>query len=159
MKDIKALTTRYQNGALTSANQQSQQVDAQKPEITEQVIQLVNKITKRFEGIYQFTGNRSQEKTNLYKAELTRALYKVRDQITEKNITEAIDYFALQGGKFVPSIPEFIQVLLKSTSDTMKAPEHVWFDSAKALPQYTPEQFQSMGKSGVALAREKLKGK
>lgn len=134
-------------------------VSEQRAEATEQVINLVNNITARFEGIYQYTGNINQRKTNLYKQELTKALYQVRSEISEEKITKAINYFAINGGTFAPSIPEFMQVVLGKHEDMVKPPEHVWFDRAKALPAHTPEQVQTMGKKGVARVREILKGK
>lgn len=150
MKDMRSLVQGYSG---------STHISEQRAEATEQVISLVNNITSRFEGIYQYTGNINQRKTNLYKQELTKALYQVRGEITEDKITKAINFFALNGGSFAPSIPEFMQVVLGKHKDMVKAPEHVWFDSAKALPAHTPEQVQSMGKKGVAQARDVLKRK
>jgi hypothetical protein len=114
-------------------------------------------ITQRFDGIYQYTGNRNPQKMALHRQEMTQALFNIREQINETMIHEAIDYFALKGGKFAPNVPEFIQVLLKEHEEIRKYPEHRWFDKSKALPQFTPEQFQSMGKDGVALARQAIK--
>ena len=127
--------------------------------MTEQVIQLVNKITTRFEGLYQYTGNVNQRKTDLFKQELTKALYQVRHQIDEEKINQAINFFALHGGSFAPSIPEFMKVVLGQHEEQIKAPELVWFDSSKALPKHTPEQIQEIGKKGISMAREALKKK
>jgi len=150
MKDMRSLVQGYSGNTNLSE---------QRSEATEQVINLVNNITARFEGLYQYTGNINQRKTNLYKQELTKALYQVRSEITEEKITKAINYFAINGGTFAPSIPEFMQVVLGKHEGMVKPPEHVWFDRAKALPAHTPEQVQTMGKKGVARVREVLKGK
>jgi len=153
MKDVRQLMSRANHNLRT---QQQQPAEVQTPE---SVISLVNTINNRFEGIYQFTGNNTQQRAGLYKQELTKALYKIREQINETMIHEAIDYFALKGGRFAPNVPEFIQVVLKEHDEIRKHPEHQWFDKSKALPQFTPEQFQSMGKDGVALARQAIKRK
>lgn len=151
MKSLRELSSNVQGQVGQHPTQQNKAV------VTEQVVSLVNNITKRFEGIYQYTGNRSQEKTNLYKAELTRALYLVRDKIDEQKINNAIKYFSLHGGAFAPSIPEFIQVVLGEKEELQKPPELKWFDSNKALPAHTPEQYQQMGKHGVEQAKKLLK--
>jgi len=153
MKDVRQLMSRANHNLRT---QQQQPAEIQTPEA---VISLVNMITQRFEGIFQFTGNKTPQKIALHKQEMTQALFKIRDQINENMIDEAIDFFALRGGKFAPNVPEFIQVVLKQHDEIRKHPEHQWFDKSKALPQFTPEQFQSMGKSGIELARQAIKKK
>lgn len=126
-------------------------------QVPDNVIGLVNNITQRFEGIYQYTGNKTAEKTRLYKIELTQALFKVRNKITEQQVVAAVDYFALNGGAFAPSVPEFIQVVLGKHQAQEKPPELAWFDASKALPQYTPQQYQDMGKKGVDAVKALLK--
>jgi len=149
MKNIQEITSNYTSYQPVS--------NAENIEVTEHVIQLVNEITKRFEGIYQYTGNRTQEKTNLYKKEMTRALFQVKDKIDEKKVTDAINFFSVNGGSFAPSVPEFIQAVLGNNIEMIKPPEHVWFDPSKALPEFTPVEIQEFGKKGIALAREALK--
>jgi len=152
MKDVRQLMSRANQNLRSSQLQQP--VEIHTPEA---VINLVNTINNRFEGIYQFTGNNTQQRASLYKQELTKALYKIREQINEEMIHEAIDFFALKGGRFAPNVPEFIQVVLKQHDEIRKHPEHKWFDKSKALPEFTPEQFQSIGQSGIALARQAMK--
>ena len=148
MKDIKNVLPTYYSAI--------NKLPKGKVEVSQDVIQLVNEISKRFEGIYQYTGNRTQEKMNLYKRELTRALYLVNDKISKKQVNDAIDFFAINGGTFAPSVPDFIQAVLGNHKEMIKSPEHVWFDSAKALPQHTPSQYQDYGKKGMAIVREML---
>lgn len=157
MKEMGTVMQGYNSGQMQSQNEQNSM--AKNTNAPEQVISLVNKITARFEGIYQYTGNVNQRKTNLYKQELTKALYQVRHKIDETKINQAINFFALHGGSFAPSIPEFMKVVLGQHEEQIKAPELKWFDASKALPQHTPEQLQKIGQHGVSLAREALKKK
>ncbi|NQZ81990.1 MAG: hypothetical protein HRT52_13325 [Colwellia sp.] len=154
MKDVRQLMSQANHNLRT--NQQHAQ-EIQEVQTPENVISLVIMITQRFEGIYQYTGNRTQQKMALHRQELTQALANIQEQINEDMIHDAIDFFALKGGKFPPNVPEFIQVVLKQHDEIRKHPEHQWFDKSKALPQFTPEQFQSMGKNGIALARQAIK--
>ena len=154
MKDVRQLMSQANHNLRT--NQQQAQ-DVQEVQTQENVISLVMMITQRFEGIYQYTGNRTQQKMALHRQEMTQALFNIREQINESMIDEAIDFFALKGGKFPPNVPEFIQVVLKQHDELRKHPEHQWFDKSRALPQFTPEQFQSMGKNGIELALQAIK--
>ncbi|REL36883.1 hypothetical protein [Thalassotalea euphylliae] len=117
----------------------------------------INKVVEAIDGMYQFSGLRDTEKTNRYKAELTKGLYSIRDRIDESNLRNALNFFRTQGGKFPPSVPEFIQAVLGQHEEQTKPPELVWFDASKALPKHSAEQMAEFAKQGIASARAALK--
>lgn len=153
MKDIKDIAVVINQGSTKVVNKEEGMTPP------EAVVNLVNVIVSRFDGIYQFTGNKNSDKLVVHKQELTKALFKVRDQFNEQDIENAIDFFAINGGKFPPSVPEFIQAVLGNHVDMISHPEHKWFDPSRALTQYTPEQIQTMGKNGIAKIRDMMKNK
>ncbi|REL28367.1 hypothetical protein DXX93_18555 [Thalassotalea euphylliae] len=117
----------------------------------------INKVVEAIDGMYQFSGLRDTDKTNRYKAELTKGLYSIRDRIDEGNLRSALNFFRTQGGKFPPSVPEFIQAVLGQHEEQAKPPELVWFDASKALPKHSAEQMAAFAKQGIADARAVLK--
>jgi len=129
------------------------------PQIPEELKSTINKIVTSIDGMYHFSGFKDPVKLSQYKMELTKGLYKVRDKINEQNLKDALDLFRLKGGKFPPSVPEFIQAVLGQHEEQAKPPEHVWFDASKALPKHSAEQMASFAKKGVADLRAALKKK
>lgn len=119
----------------------------------------INKVVEAIDGMYQFSGLRDTDKTNRYKAELTKGLYSIRDRIDESNLKNALNFFRTQGGKFPPSVPEFIRAVLGQHEEQAKPPELVWFDASKSLPKHSAEQMAEFAKQGIASVREALKKK
>ncbi|WP_448214218.1 hypothetical protein [Colwellia sp. MEBiC06753] len=154
-KNITGLVNQY-----SPDNQQLQQREANPaPRVPQELQTMINKVVSSIDGMYQFSGFRNNTKLDLYKAELTKALYKVRDKVNEQSLKAALDLFRTKGGKFPPSVPEFIQAVLGEHEEQIKAPEHHWFDASKALPKYSAEQMSEIGKHGIELARAALQKK
>ena len=118
---------------------------------------IINKIVTSIDGMYHFSGFKDPAKLSQYKMELTKGLYKIRDKIDEQKLKDALDLFRLKGGKFPPSVPEFIQAVMGEHEEQAKPPEHVWFDASKALPKHSAEQMAAFAKQGIADARAALK--
>jgi hypothetical protein len=125
--------------------------------VPQQTIILINEVMKHLVGIYPSMLNTS-DKSQIqgFKQQLTLAF--VESQIFNFSQVEgAIKYFRSMGETFQPSVPEFIRGCRGELEYQVKLPEHVWFDRAKALPEFTPEQNQRSGLKGVASARQAMR--
>ena len=151
-EDIQQLVSRYNvnNQSYTQQTQVSVEIPAA-------LTDKINKIIKSIDGMYQFSGFNDQRKVSQYKTELTKGLYKIRNQIDESNLKDALELFRLKGGRFPPSVPEFIQAVLKQHEKQIKPPELKWFDPNKAISPYTSSQISEFGKQGVATVKAMLK--
>ncbi|NMP31837.1 hypothetical protein HII17_09695 [Thalassotalea sp. M1531] len=152
-QDMSNLVNRYN----PSSGAMQQQGTKPATQIPDELKNIINKIVTSIDGMYQFSGFKDATKVTHYKTELTKGLYKIRDKISEQNIKDALDLFRTKGGKFPPSVPEFIQAVLGEHEEQVKPPEHVWFDASKAIPKHTAEEMASFAKKGIADAKAALK--
>jgi hypothetical protein len=140
-----------------SHSTQSELNDDRTAAVPEKTKLVINYVIKSLAGIFPSLKNTTDAVTlKLYRQELTQAFLE-NEIFNQAQIEMALISLRKSGGSFPPSVPDFINLALGLNEEGNKPPEHVWFDRAKALPEFTPEQNQKSGLKGVALARQTMR--
>ena len=153
MKKLQTLGAEYRPST------QSELDDDRSTAVPEQTKLVINQTIKSLAGIFPSLKSTTDATTlKLYRQELTQAFLE-NEIFSQAQIEKALISLRRNNAKFLPSVPEFINLALGLNEEAKKPPAHVWFDASKALPEHTPEKIQEMGKRGVTMLRQALKRK
>lgn len=122
-------------------------------QISEIEIKYVNNITQQLQGIFPSMANTSSTfALSEYKKQLTKAFTEIKKPITPDQIKQTLAYLRVNGGKFQPSVPEFIKLCQRKNKSN--APEHAWFDT-KQLPKYSQSDIKSFAQKEMEDIRKR----